>query len=63
MTFLITDAAVLAAENSGTPIWVTIIFCVGIFLAATAVSAVITYRIRKKKLRKNKETPPDDQQR
>lgn len=63
MTFLITDAALLAAESSGTPIWVTIIFCVALFLAATAVSAVITYRLRMKKIRKNKGTPSDDQQR
>lgn len=63
MTFPITDTAVFAAESSGTPILVTIIFCVAVFLAATAVSAVITYRIRKKKLRKNKEDHPDDQQR
>lgn len=63
MTFPITDAAFLAAESSGTPIWVTIIFCVALFLAATAVSAVITYRIRMKKLKKNKEDSPDDQQR
>lgn len=63
MTFLITDAALLAAESSGTPIWMTIVFCVALFLAATAVSAVITYRLRMKKLRKNKENNPDDQQR
>lgn len=63
MTFLITDSALLAAESSGTPIGVTIVFCVALFLAATAVSAVITYRFRMKKIRKNKEDPPDDQQR
>lgn len=63
MTFLITDSPLLAAESSGTPIWVTIVFCVVLFLAATAVSAVITYRLRMKKLRKNKENIPDDQQR